>query len=94
MIRKYTAYSSWNDALSRFPQCLDIEIQDGSTLLHLAALDENISAMDFLVHHSVPVDVGNAMRATPLMVAAYKGCRTSVEWLLNHGANVDAKDIF
>lgn len=94
MIRKYTPFSSWNEALSRFPQCLDIDIQDGSTLLHLAALDENISAMDFLVHHNVSIDSVNAIEATPLMVAAYKGCVTSVEWLLKHDADVLARDFF
>ena len=94
MIRKYTPFSSWNEALSRFPQCLDIDIQDGSTLLHLASLDENISAMDFLMHHHVSIESVNAIEATPLMVAAYKGCATSVEWLLKHNADVLARDFF
>jgi beta-lactamase regulating signal transducer with metallopeptidase domain/ankyrin repeat protein len=70
-----------------------------ASLMHIAALLSDAPVLQVLSDYGVSVDgwsgpfgrQGNGLSAeTPLMVAIAAGRRDNVEWLLQHGADVDA----
>jgi serine/threonine-protein phosphatase 6 regulatory ankyrin repeat subunit B len=66
----------------------------GNTVLHGAARRGDLAVVKWLLNQSVGVDAPGYDRRTPLMLAVY-GCNDAVvEHLLQHGARIDAQDVY
>jgi ankyrin repeat protein len=70
------------------PQITDNE---GNTCLHIASKNYKLECVELLVEY-LPVNCENLKKETPLHLAAYKGMEDIVEYLLEKGAEIDAKD--
>jgi ankyrin repeat protein len=57
------------------------------TVLHSAAVLNNVSTLQYLVEHRISVDIRGGMKRTPLMYAAFSGSKESLIYLLENGAN-------
>ncbi|OOZ39528.1 ankyrin repeat domain-containing protein [Solemya elarraichensis gill symbiont] len=73
----------------------DLNSQDskyGETPLHKAVLCDQVSAAELLLIKGAEVDVeGGRIVGTPLYVAAYRGNIVIAKFLINQGANVNAR---
>ncbi|XP_043462801.1 poly [ADP-ribose] polymerase tankyrase-2-like [Leptopilina heterotoma] len=72
---------------------------DGNTALHHAAKGHSMKMCEFLVKKGLKIDVAREDGKTPLMSAiTYKEnltpCLETIEYLVDHGANVNAKERF
>jgi len=64
----------------------------GHTPLHLAALTDNVEVMRILVQKDADVDIADTVTGfSPLHACASKGYINACEFLLRHGANMDAQ---
>lgn len=61
--------------------------EDGDTILHFAAADNNIEILANYVKSGVNIDVQNHLGWTPLMVAVKKGYLKTTKFLLRLGAS-------
>lgn len=66
-------------------------LQEGRTLLHIAAFSGQIRVAQFLIAQGVDVNAADMRRATALHLAAFVGHAEMVALLLTHGAQVDAR---
>ena len=64
---------------------------DGDTLLHYA-VGRDIKLVEILVKHGAKVGLKNIWGETPLHVAAERGDIQIMKYLLNHKADIDARD--
>ena len=65
------------------------------TLFHEAVFNRaEISMLEFLLEAKAPLDVKNGMDVTPFAMAINSGQHKIARWLLNHGANVNQRDMF
>ena len=67
-------------------------IVHGQTRLHLAAMTDNVAIVHMIIDGGTDVNVadpGNGIR--PLHISATKGCVNVCEFLLKHGADMDAQ---
>ncbi|XP_071494341.1 E3 ubiquitin-protein ligase mind-bomb-like [Diadema antillarum] len=80
--------------LARDPKLCEIQKDDGYTPLHLAVVNNHIDiARQLLEHASGSVNVAeNGGKATPLHFATHLGYSEIIEMLVDHGADVNAKD--
>ncbi len=62
----------------------------GETLLHLAAAQDDMSAMALLLQKGADLEATDKQGLTPLHYAAAGGSHHSVVWLLDKGANINA----
>jgi len=65
---------------------------DSTLPLHHAASNAQAEMCEFLIEKKCDVDALDKLKRTPLMDAAEVGCLEAVKVLLNHHANIDAKD--
>ncbi|HUY91860.1 MAG TPA: ankyrin repeat domain-containing protein [Pirellulales bacterium] len=68
---------------------VDATVYDGGTAMHVAAFAGNLEGLELVHGLGVPVDARNDRGRTPLMDA---GSPEAAEWLLEHGADVNAAD--
>ncbi|RDW65938.1 uncharacterized protein DSM5745_09677 [Aspergillus mulundensis] len=68
---------------------LDIGAKDesGKTLLHYAAMSDNLPVIEYLLEHDAPVAQLDIQHRTALYYAAWRGSPKAVRMLLAHGAN-------
>ncbi len=64
--------------------------EDGKTLMHLAAAENNIDGMKLLLQKGADLDSPDRQGLTPLHHAAAGGHIHGVAWLLSKGANINA----
>lgn len=67
-------------------------ITHGQTRLHLAAMTDNVAIVHMIIDGGADINVadpGNGIR--PLHISATKGCVDVCEFLLKHGADMDAQ---
>lgn len=67
-------------------------LMDGTTPLHIAALDSNPELARILLRHNAPVDARDDEHETPLHWAAHTGNARVVALLLEHGADPNARN--
>ncbi len=60
--------------------------------MHQAAISESMDVMDLLLESGVPIDITDARGRTPLMLAAFQIKPLSMKYLLDHGADMSARD--
>lgn len=60
---------------------------NGTTPLHMAAQENNVSVLRLLLRQGVPVDPLNQLWCTPLMVAAAHGSASAASVLVSAGAS-------
>ena len=63
---------------------------DGDTLVHLAAGQNLLELLSFLISRGVDCNARNKSGSTPLHCAAERGCTVAATILLEAGATVDA----
>jgi ankyrin repeat protein len=80
--------SSIESFVNAFPSLIDPMI--GSGVLHMCAEIDWIAGAEFFVHRGADVNARNSCDATALQMAADKGSREMVKWLLAHGADIHA----
>ncbi|KIE04702.1 hypothetical protein NF27_GI00070, partial [Candidatus Jidaibacter acanthamoeba] len=68
--------------------------KEGKSLLHFAAVKNDIDMAQYLISKGVIPDITDQQRATPLMLAAASGSIKILESLVSQGANIDAVDIY
>ncbi|XP_059176383.1 protein phosphatase 1 regulatory subunit 16A-like isoform X2 [Physella acuta] len=71
----------------------DLEFKDavGATMLHIAAANGFLDAVEFLLDHHVSVDARDNESWQPIHAAAYWGQLDILELLVQNGADLDAK---
>jgi ankyrin repeat protein len=72
----------------------DLQARDGrqNTLLAKAALADNIPAMDYLFGKGLKLDAVNSDGGQAAHMGAYGGRYTVMKWLVDHGADLQARD--
>ncbi|XP_073056939.1 putative E3 ubiquitin-protein ligase XBAT31 [Primulina eburnea] len=63
-------------------------VYDRNSVLHIAAANDQIEVLSFLLDGSVNPDVLNRLKQTPLMLAAMRGNISCVKKLIEAGANI------
>jgi len=66
--------------------------RNGSTLLHTAAFEGDLSFARLLLQKGANIDAQDKEGRTPLSIASYFGFETMVEYLLKKGANPLIRD--
>jgi ankyrin repeat protein len=67
--------------------------QPGWTALHYAAAVGNAKIVGILIENHATVDAESPNKTTPLMMAARRGDRETVELLVNRGADISLKNM-
>jgi ankyrin repeat protein len=79
--------------LDEHPECVDMEDEDGWTLLHYVANnDKRLRVLKILIDYKAAVGKQDNNGDTPLHNAAYYGSVTAAQFLLNHGADPNIKN--
>ena len=73
-------------------QLLDNKDLQDNTLLHMAALNNNIKTAELCLDHGADVNTRKSKETTPLHMAASKGNLEMAELLISRGAGVNMKD--
>eukprot|EP01122_Echinamoeba_exundans_P004748 TRINITY_DN1498_c0_g1_i2.p1 TRINITY_DN1498_c0_g1~~TRINITY_DN1498_c0_g1_i2.p1 ORF type:complete len:765 (+),score=153.08 TRINITY_DN1498_c0_g1_i2:814-3108(+) len=66
--------------------------QDGVSLLHRCAADDNVTAVEFLFTIGAKLDIQDKLGLTPLHYAAKDDAAAAIRLLLTHGASTEIKD--
>jgi ankyrin repeat protein/class 3 adenylate cyclase len=66
----------------------------GSALIHLCAQRNKVQCMEWLHEHGVSLESTDKTGATPILHACAHDCPDSIVFLIEHGANVNAKDVY
>ena len=74
------------------PKLVQAKTEDGSTALHLAALEGKAEITRMLLANQAPVNARGLREETPLHMAMYSGHREVAELLLASQADVNAQD--
>jgi TPR repeat protein len=74
------------------PKLAEVRTEDGSTALHLAALEGQAAVARLLLTNGAQVNARGLREETPLHMAMYDGHREVVEVLLASGADVNARN--
>jgi len=69
-------------------------LENGHTTFYLAAQEGRLDLLQLLLDQGAEVNTVPVPDDgwTPLIVATYRGHRAVVAWLLDHGADIDARD--
>jgi ankyrin repeat protein len=67
--------------------------ETGETHLHFAIAEGKFELAEGLVVRGADVNLSNKAGTSPLMIASFKGFDSTVEFLLDHGAELEAKDV-
>ncbi|MCE1248630.1 MAG: ankyrin repeat domain-containing protein [Firmicutes bacterium] len=78
------------EILSKNPELISTQNEDGKTPLHLAAGWGRIEVMKYLISLKVDINIRNKDGGTPLHVAASQGQPEAARLLLKSGADVNA----
>lgn len=77
------------EALLERCACPNVKPNDGFTALRIAAFDNNIEAINLLLHFKAKIDVVDDLKQTPLMTAVQNSSYSTVKTLLEGGARLD-----
>ena len=77
-------------ALDKFPELITRKDENGSTLLHTAALCDALATSTLLLDRGAEIDAGDNKGNTPLMCAIFADHERLVQLFLCRGANVQA----
>lgn len=66
---------------------------DGYTSLHIAALNNNVGAIDVLIEAGADMEIEDDDDCTPFLDACSNHCHQAALALFQHGANIEARDI-
>lgn len=69
----------------------DKDLQD-NTVLHMAALNNDVKTAELCLDHGADVNTKKSKETTPLHIAATKGNLEMAELLISRGAGVNMKD--
>lgn len=69
-----------------------VDTKRGGSILHLAALNNNLDLIEFCLKKGIPVDVTNKYKATPLHWASSSDALEAVQFLIKNGADIEAVD--
>lgn len=73
----------------------DVNLEDkliGRSPLHIAAMNDNVEAVELLINYEADVNHKDAWRWTPFNCAAAKGNRKVMDYLIAHGASIETND--
>ena len=73
-------------------QLLDNKDLQDNTVLHMAALNNDVKTAELCLDHGADVNTRKSKETTPLHIAASKGNLEMAELLISRGAGVDLKD--
>ena len=73
-------------------QLLDSKDSQDNTVLHMAALTNDVKTAEVCLDHGAEVNTMKSKEATPLHIAAAKGNLEMAELLISRGAGVNVKD--
>ena len=73
-------------------QLLDKKDSQDNTVLHMAALNNDVKTAELCLDHGVDVNTVKSKETTPLHIAAAKGNLEMVQLLISRGAGVNMKD--
>ena len=73
-------------------QLLDNKDLQDNTVLHMAALNNDVKTAELCLDHGADVNTRKSKETTPLHMAATKGNLEMVELLISRGADVNMKD--
>ena len=86
--------STFNTRLKSFianPTVINLENEQGQTLLHISLEKGNDYAVDLLIRHGADVNKPDASGKTPLQIAVEKNAIHSAELLVKKGANISQR---
>ena len=73
-------------------QLLDSRDSQDNTVLHIAALNNDVKTAKLCLDHGAEVNTMKSKETTPLHIAAAKGNLEMAELLISRGAGVNIKD--
>ena len=73
-------------------QLLDSKDSQDNTVLHMAALNNDVKTAELCLDHGADVNTMKSKETTPLHIAAAKGNLEMAELLISRGAGVNIKD--
>lgn len=77
---------------TQLKQLLNSKDSQGNTVLHMAALNNNVKIAELCLDHGADVNTMKSKETTPLHIAAAKGNLEMAELLTSRGAGVNIKD--
>lgn len=69
-----------------------VDTKRGGSVLHLAAMNNDLDLIQFCLKKGIPVDVINKYKATPLSWASSSDALEAVQLLIKNGADIEASD--
>ncbi|XP_041370015.1 E3 ubiquitin-protein ligase MIB2-like isoform X2 [Gigantopelta aegis] len=72
---------------------IDVKLEDGSTPLHIAAINDHKEATEILIKQGADVNIKDKNEATPLHLACDRGFVGATKILVNAGADVNMVDV-
>ena len=80
------------DIINNWPAVIDLANENGTTIIHFAALHGRLSVMEVIISHAPQaIDRVNNRNQTPLIYASYYDHVAPVKWLLEHDADISIK---
>ena len=78
--------------MTELKQLLDKKDSQDSTVLHMAALNNDVKTAELCLDHGANVNTMKSKETTPLHIAVTKGNLEMAELLISRGAGVNMKD--
>ncbi|MBL7564106.1 ankyrin repeat domain-containing protein, partial [Legionella bononiensis] len=88
------AYQRIADLLIKYGIYVNAIDKEGNTALHLAARDNNLTAIRYLLGHGADIDLRNKLGNIPLHLAAITDNPTAIRYLVEHGADINCQNNF